>query len=102
MPQSDFGSVYQVGDLLRLQVSFTDSVGTAVDPTTVALSVINPAGTETEYTYAGGSVTKSATGTYYYDLTVSSSGRHLYRWLAGGAYVAADEGSFTVAKSAFA
>lgn len=102
MPQIDFGSVYQVGDQLRLQVAFTDASSVAVDPTTITLSVINPAGTSTDYTYGAAQVLKSSTGVYYYDLTVSSSGRWFFRWVAGGAYIAADEGSFTVAKSAFA
>ena len=102
MPQSDFGSVYQIGDQLRLSVSFTDANNAAVDPTTIALAVLEPDATSTAYTYALDQVIKSTTGTYYYDLTVSQAGRHYYRWLAGGAYIAADEGSFQVDKSVFA
>lgn len=102
MPQTGFGAVYQIGDILRLQVAFTDANDAAVDPTTVTLSVLEPDGTESSYTYGAAQVVKSATGTYYYDLSVDQAGRHYYRWSAGGAYVAVDEGSFHISKSAFA
>ena len=54
MPQTGFGKLYQIGDMLRLQVAFTDADSVAVDPTTIALTVLEPDATETEYTYANG------------------------------------------------
>ncbi len=102
MPQTGFGKLYQIGDMLRLQVAFTDADSVAVDPTTIALTVLEPDATETEYTYASGDIERDSTGTYFYDLTVDQAGIHFYKWSAGGAYVAVDEGSFKVDKSNFA
>jgi hypothetical protein len=102
MPQTGFGKIYQIGDMLRLQVSFTDADGAAVDPTTVTLTVLEPDANETSYTYGAAEVEKESTGVYYYDLTVDQAGIHFFRWSAGGAYVAVDEGSFKVSKSNFA
>lgn len=80
---------YDKGDLVRLTVAFTDLGGTAADPTTVTLSVRDPAGTITTYTYAGAQVIKEATGAFYYDLALSTVGVYTYRWTGTGAVQAA-------------
>lgn len=102
MPQTtaSAGAIYQVGDLLRLKATFTDVDGAVADPTTVAVTVLTPGGTETEWTCAGGDLTRVSTGIYYYDFSVTESGKHYFTWSAGGAYVASDQGAFQVAKSA--
>lgn len=95
------GRVFQVGDLPKIKITFTDEDGVAVDPTTVELMVQTPSGARTTYTYGAGTVSRAGVGVYYKNYTVSESGTHYYHWEAGGAYTAVDEGSFKVAKSAF-
>lgn len=102
MPQTStsIGAVYQIGDVLRLKATFTDIDGAVADPTTVTITVLAPSGTETEKTYGAAQVTRVSTGVYYYDFSVTESGKHYFNWSAGGAYVASDQGAFQVAKSA--
>ena len=95
-------SVFSVGDSIRIEVDVTDLADAAADPTEVTLQVRDPDATTTTYTYGGGTVTKSTTGSYYYDLTVDTPGVYLFRWAATGAYVAAEAGSFTVVADPFA
>lgn len=93
-------SLYNIGDLLRLQVTFTDINGSLADPTSITLKIKNPVGTVTTYTYPA-QVLKSSTGVYYFDYAVVASGTHYFNWAGTGAYTAADEGSFTVITSVF-
>jgi hypothetical protein len=76
-------NIYDVGDLVRLSVTFTvSSVDT--DPTTVALKVKNPAGVVSTYTYALAQVAKDATGKYHKDISLNMSGHWRYRWEGTG------------------
>jgi hypothetical protein len=74
---------YDVGDLVRLTVTYTNSAGSAVDPSTVTLAVKSSAGT-TAYTYAAGSITKSSTGVYYKDVMLTVAGQWDYTWTSTG------------------
>lgn len=91
-------SCYDVGDQVRLSLTLANSGGTAVDPTTLALTVKPGNGTATTYTYAAGSITKSTTGSYYVDYTVPShsGGTYYYKWLAAGSAIGMAQGSFAV------
>lgn len=89
-----------VGDLVRVSAEFTVS-GTATDPSTVTLKVKDPSGTTATYTYAGSTVTKAGTGSYYKDVSASTAGRWLYRWEGTGTAQAAEESAFDVEPSAF-
>jgi hypothetical protein len=80
---------YEVGDLVTLQATFTNIDGVNTDPTTVTLSVQDPGGTITAYTYAGMAVTKFATGIYRYALSITTEGRWRYRWVGTGTVQAA-------------
>ena len=75
--------------------------GAATDPTTVTLIVQDPAGTETSYTYAAGQVTKAATGSYYKEIQLNTSGTWHYRWVGTGACAAVDEGYLYIRDSEF-
>lgn len=88
-------NVFDVGDVVRVQSAFTVS-GTATDPTTVTLSVKEPDGTVTSYTYAAAEITKSTTGVYYKDISIDASGTWSYRWVGTGAVATAEEGQFLV------
>lgn len=89
---------YSFGSVVLVSALFTVS-STNTDPTTVTLEVTNPSGTETSYTYAGATVTKAATGSYTKELTPDASGYWKYRWIAGGAVVAANSSKFIIESS---
>lgn len=92
---------YQVGDQVRVSVAFTNTAGTAADPTTITLLVKQRQRAVATYTFAAGQVTKTATGAYYRDVDVTEEGIWDYRWVGTGAVVAAAEGSFNVPDSQF-
>ena len=82
-----YGS-YPAGSSVRLKGSFYNASDVLTDPTTVVLAVKDPAGTTTSYTYALGTVTKSATGIYYRDVTMATAGKWLYRFTGTGSCIA--------------
>jgi hypothetical protein len=92
--------MFYEGQEIRLytQTPFRNAAGVATDPTTVTLTVQQADGTETAYTYAGGGVTKTATGTYEKLLTppVGSAGIWGWEWRGTGAVAAVDQGLFRV------
>lgn len=99
--------VYDLGDKIRLTADWTVS-GSAMDPTTPRCIVYSPTGGSTTYaTTATGSVasgvTKSATGSFYLDLTLTTSsffeGTYHYRWTGVGNAYAAGERSFEIRAS---
>lgn len=85
-----------VGDTVRIGNTFTvDDVNT--DPTTVTLVVTDPSGnTEGTFTYAGGTITKTATGVYHKDLSVDEDGVWEYKWTGSGTAADTATGTFTV------
>jgi hypothetical protein len=88
---------YDIGDSLRITVTFTGLDGAVADPTTVVLRLRAPDGTTTMP-----SVTKTSTGVYFADLTLTASGEWKYRWIGtGGDCTAADEGRISVRRSYF-
>lgn len=88
---------YDKGDTIRVTCTFKNSAGVDTDPTAVVARVQDPAGVETTPT-----VTKSATGIYYIDVTPSLSGTYYYRFEGTGALVAASpDGHFNVKASEF-
>ncbi len=88
---------YQKGDLVRVTGTFTNSAGTAIDPTAVFFAYTNPAGTTTTVQYSvDAAVVKSATGVYYVDVNASSAGRWYWRWYATGTGQSAEQGEFVV------
>ena len=91
-------NVYDIGDTVRLKGAFTNDAGAATDPTAITLTVKDPTGAVTTYTYALAQVVKSATGIYYYDLLISKAGDWYYRFEGTGAVATAGEEYFTVKK----
>ena len=90
---------YDVGDMVRVRGSFTNSAGTAVDPSSVTLQHKQFLADPLSYTtliYGVGSITRVSTGEYYHDLAVNSDGEWRYRWNGFGANAAAVEGQFKV------
>jgi hypothetical protein len=90
-------SSYDLGDLVRVSGAFTNSAGTAQDPTVVKASVRTPAGVVTTYTYGvDAGLVKDSTGNYHLDVSAAEIGWYYYRWFSTGTGQAADEGWFEV------
>ncbi len=91
-------NTYVPNNLVRLSCAFT--VGpTATDPTTVSLTVKDPLGARTTYTYAGATITKDSTGNYHRDFIAVAPGPWNYAWDGTGACEAASEGEFRISRS---
>ena len=93
-------NTYDIGDGIRLSGAFTVS-DVATDPTTITLKIKDAADNTASYTYALTQVSKSSTGSYYKDISLSTAGRWFYRWEGTGTVVAACEKWFTVRLSEF-
>lgn len=91
-------ATYDIGDQVRLSVVVANSSGVATDPTALTLTVKPHDSTATTYTYAGGDITKDSTGHYHKDITITghNGGTWYYKWVATGAAVGMEPGSFNV------
>lgn len=93
---------YTQGEVVRVTGTFTNAVGSAVDPTTVRFSFKTPLGVTTTYLYGtDAQVVKSATGIYYVDVDADLSGVWRTRWKSTGTGKAAKESFFVVKESDF-
>lgn len=86
-------------ELARLSNTFTVD-GVATDPSTVSLTLTDPTGAATTYTYAAAQITKDATGVYHKDVTCSLAGEWQYQWIGTGAATDTTVGTFTVQETA--
>ena len=93
--------VVNKGDLVPVTAEFLDENDAPVDPTTVALKVMDPSGNVDTYTYALGQVTKSSTGNYYKDVNADEEGDWHCWWESTGTGQAAEPTQFTVAPTPF-
>jgi len=84
---------------VRITATFTDAAGANTDPTTVTATFKDPTGTTTVYTYALGTVTKSATGIYYAEFSPTISGLHWAQMAGAGTVAQVFEYSFFVKES---
>ena len=95
-------SNYDVGDLVRVALAFTDAVGADADPTTVRGRFRDPSGVVTTYVFGTDSeLVKDAVGNYYFELSPAASGEWRYRGEGTGAVQAAAKGRFVVRATAF-
>jgi hypothetical protein len=94
---------YDKGNLVRVSVTFKTPTGTPVDPSVVVCQVEDPLGTTTTNTYTtiGGSIAKTGTGAYYYDVDGDMTGIWKYRWYSTGTGQSADESLFEINESEF-
>ena len=90
---------YDVGDMIRVRGSFTNSAGAVVDPSSITFQyrqfLADPLSLTT-LVYGVGSITRVSTGEYYHDLAVNTDGEWRYRWNGLGANAAAVEGLFKI------
>lgn len=89
---------YDYGDTVTMRVDFKVS-DVLTDPTTVSLTVTDPSGDATTYTYAGATVTKDGTGEYSKALACSESGEWIYTWTGTGACAAVGTSRFAIRRS---
>lgn len=91
-------NTHDYGDLVRVSAEFRDAETEAlIDPTAVKLSVRNPSGTVTTYTYGDDdALLRTETGKYEQDVSADEAGRWYYRWWSTGDGQAAEERSFEV------
>ncbi len=94
---------YDIGDIVRVSSTFTDTGGTKADPTTVNLVKTTPDGADTVFTRTGAttgtvdSITRGTTaGTYFSDITTTSSGPYWYRYSSTGVVTSLAEANFIV------
>ena len=93
---------YDVNDLVRCSGAFTNSAGTAIDPTTVKFKFKTPDGTITIYTHGtDAQLVKDSTGNYHVDVNANAVGTWSYRFESSGTGQAAKEVTFEVKKTAF-
>ena len=86
---------YDLGDMRRLTVTFTNLAGFVADPTGVSFSIRNPDGTATAYVYGtDAELVKSAVGIYYVDFAITLVGRHVFRFSGTGAVSTSETGEF--------
>jgi len=88
--------IFDLGNLVRVRVKFTDLDGDSIDPDVVKLSHRDPSGNVSHNTYGVEAITKETTGVYYFDIDADEAGVWYYRWWSTGAGQAAAEQSFTV------
>lgn len=79
------GTFNDVGDVVKITVTVTDSSGTATDPSTLVVKVKPPAAAATSYTYLTDSeLTKTSTGVYVLAYPATVSGWHNVRAITTG------------------
>lgn len=90
---------YDVGDVVRLTATFTNSAGVVVDPSSIFAwhQIMKPILFDvTTIGYGVNSMTRSSAGIYYTDIPVNSAGEWHYRFRGYGANAAAVNGKFQV------
>ena len=90
-------NVYDIGDLVRLAVTFQDATCTDQDPSSILVRVKAPDGTVTVLNSP--TVVKDAVGQYHADFSVTEAGYYYYRWEGTGTLQAAGEVAFRVRES---
>lgn len=89
-------NTYDLGDRVVVEGSFTVN-DIAADPTATTLTVHEPDGTETVYTYGvGATVVRDSAGEFHANLDPDLVGLWQYRWVGTGAAAAASRNEFRV------
>jgi hypothetical protein len=82
---------YDLGDVVPLGITITDSTGANANASAVTCTITLPDGTTST-----GSVTNPSTGLYNCDFSPSQTGRHAVRWVATGTNASAYVDDFLV------
>lgn len=70
--------------------------GVATDPTTISLTITDPTGTATTYTFALGQITRNGTGDYQKDIACTVDGTWTYEWTGTGVATDVQAGTWEV------
>lgn len=89
-------AAYDKGDIVPLTATFRNAAGVLTNPTTVALTIIDPEGVE-----ASPTPDNDSTGAYSHDLTLTKSGLWQYRWAGTGAVAEVEEGALYARSTRF-
>jgi hypothetical protein len=90
-------NTYDVGDLVKVSVLFTDVNDEPADPATVSLAFSDPSGNSLTYDYGSDpEVVKNSTGSYYVELSIDEAGDWFYRWYSTGAGQGSEQSQFAV------
>ena len=94
---------FYVNTEMRLEATFENSDGTAVDPDTVKFRTYAPSGAKASYTYGDDDeVQRESAGKYTADIVPDEAGRWHYRWeTTGTGTKIALEGDFLIQESVF-
>ncbi len=93
--------IWQVGEVAVLTAEYRNSSGTLTNPTTVTFKTKSPGGIVTSYTYANSEITRSSTGVYTKDITITESGKWTFGNVATGTVATASHETVTVAEDPF-
>ena len=96
-------NVHQKGDRIRISMSFADLDGTAVNPDTVTLEVMDPSGNIDSYHYEASptDIVQLATGSFYKDVEGDESGDWHYWVESTGSGEGTQSGQFVVEPTHF-
>ena len=95
-------NIHDTGDVVRVNVAFTNLAGAPVDPGVVTVRIKNPVGVKTSYVYGiAVEVVKDSVGLYHMDLEPTIQGVWVYRWEGTVSNKGAEESSFEVKESEF-
>jgi hypothetical protein len=95
-------NTYEKGDLVRVTGTWTDTDGSAVDPSAVFTSYTDPSNVQVDLEYGvDAALKKSGTGIYYVDVDADETGTWYYRFYSTGTGQAANETFFDVRPSEF-
>lgn len=70
--------------------------GVPTDPTTISLTITDPTGAATTYTFAAAQITRNGTGDYQKDIASSINGTWTYEWTGTGAASDVQAGTWEV------
>lgn len=90
---------FDIGNVIRLSVAFTDSSGTPVDPGSVQLNVRAAGDAVETFTYADNQIIKDGTGLYHYDYPPATPGLYYYRFIGTDGATAAGDSQFGITAS---
>ncbi len=88
---------YDIGDLVRLSATFTNTAGVVTDPTATTCAIKVPSGTVTTYTYlVDVDLVRDSAGAFHLDYSPVAEGIHTYRFVGTGACQTAEEKPFYI------
>jgi hypothetical protein len=70
--------------------------GVATDPSTISLTITDPTGAATTYTYGAAQITRNSAGDYQKDIACSTAGTWTYQWTGTGTATDVQAGTWEV------